>query len=140
MKFFVCNYFYEDGVSVFLDFAYLCQRDYNRNGRCIEFMYAVFKTGGKQYRVTEGDVIFVEKLNLKDDSAVDFTDVILVNDGKKTTIGTPLVKGAKITGKLLKNGKSKKITVFTYKPKKGSKRKMGHRQPYSKIQIESIKL
>lgn len=103
-------------------------------------MYAVFKTGGKQYRVSEGDVVFVEKLNLKNDEVVDFTDVVLVSNDKKVTVGTPFVKGAKVTAKLLKNGKSKKITVFTYKPKKGSKRKMGHRQPYSKIQIESISM
>ncbi|MBP0979854.1 MAG: 50S ribosomal protein L21 [Oscillospiraceae bacterium] len=103
-------------------------------------MYAIFKTGGKQYRVSEGDVIFVERLKSQADEIVNFSDVILVSDGKKTTVGSPIIEKAKITAKVLKNGKSKKIKVFTYKPKKGCKRSMGHRQPYTKLQIESIKL
>ena len=103
-------------------------------------MYAIFKTGGKQYRVSEGDVIFVEKLSSQPEDVIDFSDVILVSDGKKTTVGSPIIKTAKVTAKVLKNGKSKKIKVFTYKPKKGCKRSMGHRQPYTKLQIESIKL
>ena len=85
-------------------------------------------------------IIFVEKLQSKVDEVVDFTDIILINDDKKITIGTPIITKAKITAKVLKNGKSKKINVFTYKPKKGCKRSMGHRQPYTKLQIESIKL
>lgn len=103
-------------------------------------MYAIFKTGGKQYRVSEGDTIFVEKLQSKADDVIEFSDVILVNKDDKITVGEPVIKKAKVTAKVLKNGKSKKITVFTYRPKKGSKRKMGHRQPYTKLLIESISL
>ena len=79
-------------------------------------MYAIISTGGKQYRVSEGDVIFIEKLEAR----------------------SPSVAGAVVTGKVLKNGKGKKITVFTYRPKKGSARKMGHRQPYTKVEIGNI--
>ena len=103
-------------------------------------MYAIFKTGGKQYRVSEGDTIFVEKLQWNADDVIEFSDVILVNKDDKITVGEPVIKKAKVTAKVLKNGKSKKITVFTYRPKKGSKRKMGHRQPYTKLLIESISL
>lgn len=103
-------------------------------------MYAIFKTGGKQYRVSEGDTIFVEKLQSNADDVIEFSDVILVNKDDKITVGEPVIKKAKVTAKVLKNGKSKKITVFTYRPKKGSKRKMGHRQPYTKLLIESISL
>ena len=103
-------------------------------------MYAIFKTGGKQYRVSEGDTIFVEKLQSNADDVIEFSDVILVNKDDKITVGEPVIKKAKVTAKVLKNGKSKKITVFNYRPKKGSKRKMGHRQPYTKLLIESISL
>ena len=103
-------------------------------------MYAIFKTGGKQYRVSDGDTIFVEKLQSNADDVIEFSDVILVNKDDKITVGEPVIKKAKVTAKVLKNGKSKKITVFTYRPKKGSKRKMGHRQPYTKLLIESISL
>lgn len=103
-------------------------------------MYAIINTGGKQYRVAEGDVIFVEKLSAEVDDVIDFTNVSLISDGEKITVGAPTISNAKVAGKVLKNGKSKKITVFTYKPKKGCKRKMGHRQPYTKVQIESILL
>jgi len=105
-------------------------------------MYAVIETGGKQYRVCEGDVLYIEKLDVEADATVEFTEVIAVSgedgieDGIK--VGSPVVAGAKVTAKAIKNGKGKKITVFTYRPKKGSKRKMGHRQPYTKVQIESI--
>lgn len=101
-------------------------------------MYAIIKTGGKQYRVQEGDVVFIEKLNVEADSTVTFDEVIAIGGDGDMTVGAPTVAGAKVTAKVVKNGKSKKITVFTYRPKKGSKRKMGHRQPYTKVQIESI--
>lgn len=101
-------------------------------------MYAIFETGGKQYRVQTGDVIFVEKLNAAEEETVTFDRVISYGDGKKMKIGAPYVKGVTVQGKVLKNGKAKKITVFTYKPKKGSSRKLGHRQPYTKIEITSI--
>lgn len=100
-------------------------------------MYAVIETGGKQYKVTNGDIIFAEKLSLEENAVVDFK-VLAVGGENGLVFGSPYVESAKVTGKVLKNGKGKKITVFTYKPKKGQKRKMGHRQPYTKIQIESI--
>lgn len=100
-------------------------------------MFAVIETGGKQYKVQYGDVIYVEKLTAGDDEIVSFPVIAICGeDGSK--VGTPYVEGASVTGKVLKSGKAKKITVFTYKPKKSEKRKMGHRQPYTKIQIESV--
>ena len=100
-------------------------------------MYAVIETGGKQYKVANGDVVFVEKLEANNDATVEFKVVALsTDDGFK--VGAPYVDGAKVTGKVLKTGRGKKITVFTYKPKKGEKRKMGHRQFYTKVQIEAI--
>ena len=100
-------------------------------------MYAIIETGGKQYRVTQGDVIYVEKLNLEAESEVVFDKVVALSDnGLK--IGTPYVEGASVKGVVIKNGKGKKINIFTYKPKKGSSRKMGHRQPYTKVEIKEI--
>lgn len=101
-------------------------------------MYAVIVTGGKQYRVSEGDTIFVEKLDVEAGSEVVFDSVVAICD-KSLKVGKPYIKGATVTGKAVKNGKAKKITVMTYKPKKDSKRKIGHRQPYTKVQIETIK-
>ena len=100
-------------------------------------MYAIIETGGKQYRVEPGDVIYVEKLDAEAEAEVIFDKVVAV---KKTTlkVGKPYVKDAVVKGTVVKNGKGKKITVFTYKPKKGSARKMGHRQPYTKVQINEI--
>lgn len=100
-------------------------------------MYAVIKTGGKQYKVSEGEAIYIEKLDLAEGSEVEF-EVVAGHDGKSFHVGSPLVESAKVTGKVLKNGKAKKVAVFTYKPKKGSKRKLGHRQMYTKVQIEKI--
>jgi len=100
-------------------------------------MYAVIETGGKQYKVQYGDVIFIEKLGAEADATVDFQVIALGGeDGLK--VGNPYVEGASVTGKVLKNGKGKKITVLTYKSKKCEKRKMGHRQPYTKVQIEAV--
>lgn len=101
-------------------------------------MYAIIKTGGKQYRVTEGDILYIEKLDQEAESSVEFLEVMAVGKEDGTVIGTPTVAGAKVIGKVLKNGKAKKITVFTYRAKKDSKRKMGHRQPYTKVEIQSI--
>ena len=101
-------------------------------------MYAVIVTGGKQYRVEKGDVIFVEKLNAEAESEFSFDTVLAVGEEGNVKFGNPTVAGAKVTGKVVKNGKGKKITVFTYKPKKNEKRKMGHRQPYTKVEIVSI--
>ena len=101
-------------------------------------MYAVIETGGKQYQVREGDEIFIEKLNVEADETVTFDKVVVVGSDNGINVGTPYVAGATVSAKVLKNGKGKKITVFTYKPKKGEKRKMGHRQPYTQVQIEAI--
>lgn len=101
-------------------------------------MYAIFETGGKQFKVEAGDVIFAEKLNVNVDEVVTFDKVLYISDGKTTKVGAPYVKGATVTAKVVKNGKGKKITVFTYKPKKNEKRKLGHRQPYTKLEILSI--
>ena len=102
-------------------------------------MYAVIETGGKQYQVNEGDVVFIEKLDASADETVTFDKVMLVGKDGDVNVGAPYVDGATVSAKVLKNGKAKKITVFTYKPKKGEKRKMGHRQPYTQVKIESIK-
>ena len=100
-------------------------------------MFAVIETGGKQYKVQNGDVIYVEKLAQEENSEVKF-QVVALGGENGLKIGTPYVEVASVTGKVLKNGKGKKITVFTYRPKKGSKRKMGHRQPYTKVEISAI--
>ena len=101
-------------------------------------MYAIIETGGKQYKVTSGDVLFIEKLDAEAETTVTFDKVIAVNNDEAITVGDPYVAGATVEAKVLKNGKAKKITVFTYKPKKGKQRKLGHRQPYTKVQIEAI--
>ena len=100
-------------------------------------MYAIIETGGKQYRVENGDVIDVEKLDAEVDAEVTFDKVVAVSD-KSLKVGKPYVKDAFVKGTVLKNGKGKKVTVFTYKPKKGSSRKMGHRLPYTIVQITEI--
>ena len=101
-------------------------------------MYAVIETGGKQYKVSEGDVIFVEKLSAEAEAEITFDKVLACGEGSDIKVGAPILDGAKVTAKVLKNGKAKKITVFTYKPKKNQKRKMGHRQPYTKVEITKI--
>ena len=100
-------------------------------------MYAIIETGGKQYRVENGDVIYVVKLDAEVDTEVTFDKVVAVSD-KSLKVGKPYVKDAFVKGTVLKNGKGKKVNIFTYKPKKGSSRKMGHRQPYTKVQITEI--
>ncbi len=103
----------------------------------MENMYAVIQTGGKQYKVTNDEVIFIEKLDAEANDTVTF-DVVALGTDDGIKVGTPLVEGAKVTGEVIKNGKGKKIRVATYKPKKGEKRVMGHRQPYTKVKITSI--
>ena len=100
-------------------------------------MFAVIETGGKQYKVQNDDVIYIEKLAAEEDSEVNFK-VVAVSGDDGLKVGAPYVEGATVTGKVLKNGKAKKITVFTYKSKKNEKRKMGHRQPYTKVQITAV--
>ncbi len=101
-------------------------------------MYAIIETGGKQYKVQAGDVIYIEKLNVEADAEVTFDKVIAVGADDGIKVGAPYVDGATVSAKAIKNGKAKKITVFTYKPKKNAKRKMGHRQPYTKVEISAI--
>lgn len=105
-----------------------------------EKMKAVIVTGGKQYTVAEGDVLFVEKLGVEADSAVKFDQVLAILDGENTKIGTPTVDGAAVEAKVIKNGKGKKIHVLRYKAKKNEKKKIGHRQPYTKVEITKIAL
>ena len=100
-------------------------------------MYAIIETGGKQYKVAEGDVIFVEKLDAEVDATYTF-DKVLAIGGDEAKIGAPVVEGATVSAKVLKQGKDKKVIVFKYKPKKNYRRKQGHRQPYTKVQIEKI--
>ncbi len=100
-------------------------------------MYAIIKTGGKQYKVENGDVIHIEKLDAQVDEIVSFDQVIAYHDGETLKAGTPTLDMT-VEAKVLKNGKAKKITVFTYKPKKNEKRKLGHRQPYTRVEIVSI--
>ena len=101
-------------------------------------MHALIETGGKQYKVAEGDTLFIEKLPVEAGEAVTFDKVLAVIDGENVTVGTPVVEGAKVDASVVKNGKGKKIIVFKYKPKKGYRRKQGHRQPYTKVTIGKI--
>lgn len=102
-------------------------------------MYAVIETGGKQYQVREGDVVYVEKLDAEEAQKISFDKIIAVGTDDGLKLGTPYVNGAAVEATVVKNGKGKKITVFTYKPKKSCKTKQGHRQPYTSVKIESIK-
>ena len=100
-------------------------------------MYAVIQTGGKQYKVQNDEVIFIEKLDAEANDTVTF-DVVAIGTDDGIKVGTPFVEGAKVTAEVVKNGKGKKIRVATYKPKKNEKRVMGHRQPYTQVKITSI--
>ena len=101
-------------------------------------MFAIIETGGKQYKVNEGDIIFIEKLEALEGESVTFDRVLALSAAEGLKVGTPVVEGAKVTASVLKNGKGKKIHVMTYKPKKNEKRHIGHRQPYTKVQITAI--
>lgn len=101
-------------------------------------MIAIIETGGKQYRVTEGDIIYVEKMNVEEGTDIKFDTVIAVFEDEKVKLGAPYVKGVDVTGKVLKNGKNKKVVIFKYKAKKNYRKKAGHRQPYTKIQINTV--
>ena len=102
-------------------------------------MYAIIESCGKQYKVAEGDVVFFEKLDAEEGKKVSFDKVVLVSDDKKVEVGAPYVKGVKVEGKVVSHGKGKKIIVFKMKAKKNYRRKQGHRQPYTKVEITSIK-
>ncbi len=101
-------------------------------------MQAIIKTGGKQYNVSEGDVLYIEKLSAEAGDTVKFDEVLAVVDGENSKFGYPTVSGASVSAKVVKNGRGKKIRVFKYRPKKDSKSCQGHRQPYTKVQIEKI--
>mgnify|MGYP000849550716 FL=1 len=101
-------------------------------------MYAVIETGGKQYRVQEGDVVFVEKLDVAEGEVVNFDKVLILSNDEGLNAGKPYVEGAKVEGTALEQGKAKKIIVFKYKAKKNERKKKGHRQPFTKVKIEKI--
>ena len=101
-------------------------------------MHAIIETGGKQYKVAEGDVLYIEKLTAEAGETVTFDKVLAVLDGDKATFGTPVVAGASVEANVVKNGKGKKIMVFKYKPKKNYRRRQGHRQPYTKVEITKL--
>ena len=101
-------------------------------------MHAIIETGGKQYKVAEGDTLFIEKLPVESGETVTFDKVLAVIDGDKITVGTPVVSGAKVDASVVKNGKGKKVIVFKYNPKKGYSRKQGHLQHYTKVTIGKI--
>ncbi len=101
-------------------------------------MYAIIETGGKQYKVAEGDTLFIEKLPNEAGETVTFDKVLALLDGDKATFGAPVVEGAKVSASVVKNGKGKKIMIFKYNPKKGYRRRQGHRQPYTKVTIGKI--
>ena len=101
-------------------------------------MFAIIETGGKQYKVSEGDTIFVEKLAVEEGATVVFDSVKALSREGALKVGTPNVEGAKVTATVLKNGKGKKIVIFKYKSKKNEKKKIGHRQPFTKVQIVKI--
>jgi large subunit ribosomal protein L21 len=101
-------------------------------------MHAIIETGGKQYKVEEGDILYIEKLPLEPDAKVEFDRVLAVFEGEKIKLGTPYVTGVKVVGSVIKQGKQKKIIVFKMKPKKTYRRKQGHRQAYTKIKIETV--
>ena len=103
-------------------------------------MYAVIEACGKQYKVTKGDVVFFEKLDVEEGKKVTFENVVLLSNEGKVEVGAPYVKGIKVEGKAVSHGKGKKIIVFKYKAKKNYRRKQGHRQPYTKVEITGIKL
>ena len=100
--------------------------------------HAIFETGGKQYRVKEGDVLFIERLPVEADETIIFDNILAVTSEEGSKIGTPNVEGAKVEATFLKNGKNKKIIVYKMRRRKGYRRKQGHRQPYTKIQIDKI--
>ena len=101
-------------------------------------MYAIVKTGGKQYRVSKGDVITIEKLDVEEGNSVTLDEVLLISDEAGITVGAPYIDGAAVVGSVIGNGKSKKVITFKYKAKKDYRKKQGHRQPYTQVKIEKI--
>ena len=103
-------------------------------------MYAIIESCGKQYKVSEGDVVYFEKLDKEEGKKISFNNVVLVSNEDKVEVGAPYVKGVKVEGKVVSHGKAKKILVYKYKAKKNYRRTQGHRQPYTKVEITNIKL
>ena len=103
-------------------------------------MYAIIESCGKQYKVSEGDVVYFEKLDNEEGKKISFNNVVLVSNEDKVEVGAPYVKGVKVEGKVVSHGKAKKILVYKYKAKKNYRRTQGHRQPYTKVEITSIKM
>ncbi len=101
-------------------------------------MYAVIRTGGKQYRVVEGDVLQIEKLDAEPGATYEFTDVLLVGDGENVTVGTPLVPGGKVTATVEEQGKLKKVGIVKFRRRQGYLRMKGHRQPYTQVKVTGI--
>lgn len=101
-------------------------------------MHAIIETGGKQYKVAEGDVVFIEKLDNEAGDSVEFDQVLAILDGDSATFGAPVVAGASVEATIVKNGKGKKIRIFKYNAKKGYRKRQGHRQPYTKVEIGKI--
>lgn len=101
-------------------------------------MYAIVKTGGKQFQAKQGDVLIVEKLEGDPGTAVELGEVLMIVDGENTTVGSPFVKGAKVVGEIVRQGKSKKIQAFNYKPKKNERKRWGHRQPQTHVRVTSV--
>lgn len=103
-------------------------------------MYAIIETGGKQYRVQEGDTLFIEKLDVNAGESVEFNKVLAVSKDGSLSFGSPVVEGATVKASVVENGKGPKVVIFKYKRKKDFRKKQGHRQPYTKVKIESISL
>ena len=103
-------------------------------------MYAIIESCGRQYKVSEGDIVFFEKLDAEEGKKVTFDNVVLVSEDGKVQVGAPYVKGVKVEGKVVSHGKAKKILVYKMKPKKNYRRMQGHRQPYTKVEITSVKM
>jgi len=101
-------------------------------------MHAIIVTGGKQYKVSEGETLFIEKLPVEAGDTITFDQVLAILDGDNATIGAPTVAGATVEASVVKNGKGKKIRIFKYNPKKGYRKRQGHRQPYTKVEIKKI--
>lgn len=101
-------------------------------------MYAIIETGGKQYKVSQGDVVFIEKLDAEENSEITFDKVLMAGEGDSVKVGAPVVEGATVSAKVLKNGKAKKVVIFKMKRKKNERKRKGHRQPYTKVEITAI--
>lgn len=125
------------GFSEFMAYSeHTCS--YNHSESEVLFVFAVIETGGKQYKVNEGDVIFIEKLEVESGEKVTFDKVLALSGDGNFSTGAPYIEGASVVANVVKNGKGKKIHILKYKSKKNEKKKIGHRQPYTKVQIEKI--